>query len=139
MKKTLKYLLFSLWGAAYGALAVGLSRLLVRNLAPLFRLIGGLAGLNETTLAYGSGILAPLSNASILSPWLPALLIGAAVGLFSAWLISRPGVTRIVINLTLDLFLLIPLALAALWFTYVNGICVGSLIKTLLPILSHLL
>jgi len=135
----LNYLLGVLWGVSYSALAVGLSRLLVRNLAPLFRFIGGLASLDEKTLAYGSDILMPLRSAVIVSPWLPALLIGAALGLLFAWLISRPGVTRIVINLTLHLLLLIPLALLALWFTSVNAISIGALIQSILPILPHIL
>ena len=139
MKKALNYLPSALCGAAYSALAVGLSRLLIRNLAPLFRFIGGLASLDEETLVYGHDILAQLQGAVIVSPWLPALLIGAAAGLLSAWLISRPGVTRIVINLTLYLILLIPLALIALWFTSVNAISVSALIQSILPILPHIL
>lgn len=139
MKKYAKYVLVPLCGAGYAALALLISRLLVRGLSPLFTWVGGLAELNENTLSYAGQILDQFKTAVIRSPWLPALLIGAAIGALAAWLISLRRVKRIAIDILLWLILLLPLALLALWFTELNGIRVGAFISALLPLLPHLL
>lgn len=139
MRKIWKYLSGALIGAAYAALPVALSRLLIRHLAALFDWIGALAGLDESALSYGAQILSQLKSAALLSPWLPFLLTGAALGIMIVWLASRKPIKHIVIDLTLWLLLLLPLALCALWFTAVNGIRVGLLIQSVLPILPHIL
>ena len=139
MKKIWKYPLGALLGAAYAALPAALSRLLIRQLDVLFSRIGALASLDEKTLSYGAQILSQLKSASILSPWLPFLLTGAALGLMIAWLIARKPVKHIVIHLTLWLLLLIPLTLLALWLTTVNDIALGNLLQSILPILPHIL
>ena len=139
MKKTLKNTLSPLLGALYAALAVLLSRLLIRNLSGLFLWVGPMAGLDEGTLSYGAQVLAQLQSAQILSPWLPCLLIGAAAAALAAWLISRRRLKRITIDLLVWILLLIPLALIVLWFTTVNSIRVSSLISLLIDLLPHLL
>lgn len=139
MKKYLKYLLGALAGAACAAQPVALSRLLIRNLAGLFSWIGGIVSLDEEMLSYGTQILAQLKSADIVSPWLPFMLIGAALGALLAWMISRKTGKHGVIRLTLDLLQLLLLMLLALWFTSINDISVGSLLQTVLPILPHLL
>lgn len=139
MKKTLKYALPPLLGALYAALAILLSRLLIRNLSGLLLLVGPMASLDEGTLSYGAQVLAQLQSAQILSPWLPCLLIGAAAASLAAWLISRRRIKRITIDLLVWILLLIPLALIVLWFTTVNSIRVSSLISLLIDLLPHLL
>ena len=139
MKKYLRYMGGLFMGAAVAALPVALSRILIRNLSGIFGWIGSIASLDEETLAYGMQILSQLKSAAIDSPWLPFLLAGAALGLLTAWLISRKPVKHIVINLTLGLLLLLLLTLAALWFTTINAINVGVLIQSILPTLFNLL
>lgn len=139
MKKYMKYPLGAFIGAACAALPVAFSRLMIRNLAGIFRWIGSLASLDEETLSYGVQILSQLKAAVIDSPWLPFLLTGAVLGGAIAWMTGRKPVRHIVIDLTLGLLLLLLLSLLALWFTSVNDISVGSLIQSILPTLFHLL
>lgn len=139
MKKYMRYMWGLFIGAACAALPVAFSRVLIRNLAGIFGWIGSIASLDEETLAYGVQILAQLKSAVIASPWLPFLLAGAALGLLMAWITGCKTVRRIVIDLTLNLLLLLPLMLLALWFTSINAISVGSLIESILPTLAHLL
>lgn len=139
MKKYLKCLLGAFIGAAGAALPVALSRLMIRNLAGIFRGIGVIASLDAETLSYGGQILAQLKDAAIVSPWLSFLLTGAVLGGAVAWIVGRKPVRHIVINLTLGLLLILLLTLLALWFTSINDIGVGSLIQSILPTLFHLL
>ena len=139
MKKYQSYMWDLFIGAACAALPVALSRILIRNLAGIFGWIGSIASLDEETLSYGVQILAQLKSAVIVSPWLPFLLVGAVLGLLTAWLTGRKPVRHIVIDLTLGLLLLLLLTLLALWFTSINAISVGSLIESILPTLAHLL
>lgn len=136
MKKYLKYPAGALIGAAYAALPVLLSRLLIAHLAELFGWIGSLASLDESTLAYGAQILSQLKSASVISPWLPFLLTGAVL---EPVILRLTGGKNAALFLTLGLLLLLPFALLALWFTSVNDIRVGALIQSILPILSHIL
>jgi len=138
MKKLLKHALPPLIGAGYAALAVGLSRLAVHRLSDVFSCIAPLIGLPEDALSYGIQILSQLKSAVILSPWLPCLAIGALVGALLARPVSRRKAMRIV-TAVLALLLLLPFALTVLYFTSVNGIRVGALVQTLLPIIPHLL
>ena len=139
VKRILRILLPALCGAAYAALAVLLSRLLITHLSGLFSLIEGLFGLSADDGAYVSQILGQFRNAVLVSPWLPALLIGAAIGMGAAWLIRLRNARHITIDITLWILLLIPLSLISLYFTQVNGIMTGNLIRTFLPLLPELL
>lgn len=139
MKKYLKYLLGVLAGAACAALPVALSRILIRKLSGIFGWIGSIVSLDEEILSYGVQILSQLKSAVIVSPWLPFMLTGAALGVLMAWMISRKTGKHIIIRLTLDLLQLLLLTLLALWFTSINAISVGSLIQSILPTLAHLL
>ena len=137
MKKHLKYPLSALSGAAYAALPAGLAYLLLRNLSALFLLIGSLIPLDEGTLQYGTRILAHFKSAHIASPWLLFLAGGAVIGLLTAWLPIRRGKKLLLI--LLGALLLLPLVCAALWMTSVNDICVGNLLRSVLPIIPHIL
>lgn len=139
MKKYLRYMGGLFMGAAVAALPVVLSRILIRNLSGIFGWIGSIASLDEKMLACGVQILSQLKSAVIVSPWLPFLLAGEALGLLIAWITGRKPVKHIVIDLMLGLLLLLPLPLLALWFTSINAISVGSLIQSILPTLAHLL
>ena len=138
MKIYLKYLRGSFIGTAYAALIIVLSRLLVRNLSGIFGWAGSLASLDKETLTQGTQILAQLKPAVIISPWLPFLLSGAVFGALTVWAADRRPVRVFVIVLVLCL-LLLPLTLLALWFTIINDIGFGSLIRSVLPTMFYLL
>lgn len=127
-----------LWGVTHAALTLLLSRWLIRGLAALFGWIGGLAGLDAEALSYGMQILAQFHTAEIVSPWLPALLIGAAVSTLTT-LLPRPRRKHPVLRICLLIVLLLPLTLFALWFTQINDVRLGALLSVLLPMLPHLL
>lgn len=139
MKKAMNCLLGAASGAAYAALTVFLSRILIRNLHLLFQWIGSLAALEEDTLSYGVQILIQLKDAAIASPWLYALPAGVALGALIAWPKAKKPVRKIILCLVAGLILILPLALIVLWFSEVNAVGVSSLLNTLLPIVPHLL
>ena len=139
MKISLKYLLGSFIGSACAALPVALSRVLVRNLAGIFGWVGSLMSLDKETLVRGIQILAQLKTAIIVSPWLLFLAAGAVLGALAVWFFDRKPVRHIIIDLALCLLLLLLLIFFALWFSSINDIFVGSLIRSVLPTLFHLL
>ena len=139
MKIYLKYLLGSFIGSVCSALPVVLSRILVRNLARIFGWVGSLMSLDKETLTRGLQILSQLKTAAIVSPWLFFLLAGAVLGALAAWFFDRRKARHIVLDLALCLLLLLLLTLLALWLTSINEIFVSSLIRSVLPTLSHLL
>lgn len=139
MKICLKYLLGPFIGSTCAALPVVLSRILVRNLAGIFGGVGSLMSLDKETLARGTQILVQLKTAAIVSPWLLFLLSGAVLGTLAVWSFDRRPVRHIGISLALSLLLLLLLTLLALFLTFINDIFVGSLLRSVLPTLFHLL
>ena len=139
MKIRRKYLLGLFIGSACSALPVALSRVLVRNLAGIFSRVGSLMSLDKETLTRGTQILSQLKTAAIVSPWLPFIWAGAVLGALAVWVFDRRKARHIVIDLALGLLLLLFLTLIALWLTSINEIFVASLIRSVLPTLSHLL
>lgn len=135
MHKMLRRALPLFPGAAYAALTVLLSRLLIRHLGGIAGFIGGMTGLKESNAAYAAQVLSQLTRASVVSPLIPALLLGAPAG----WLLGLLKKRRTLICVCLGALLLLPLTLLALWFTEVNGVQTGALLSALLPMLPHLL
>lgn len=132
MKKTVRTLITFLPGALGGVLAVLLSRLLLRNLDAAVLLAGKIIGLNQQNLTAAVQILAQLNTAELSSNWLPAAAFASVCGF--CLLRIRPKV----ISVLLWLLLLVLTLAAALWFTQVNGVQVGALLKVLLPLIPHL-
>lgn len=133
-----------LWGAGVGAVwaaaAVSLSRLLIRSLGPLFRGVGALAGMDAETVSYGAQVAGQLKTAQIGSPWLPALLIGAALGLIISCVPRKAklhAAAKILLGLLLVLLMLLCTA-ACLYCTEINSIRLSALLSALLPALPHL-
>lgn len=125
-------------GAALPLVALVLARWLIRSLGGLFGWLGPLAGLDEGTVAYVVQVLSQLRDASLTSPWLPVLLLGAAAGALTA-LLPRPRRKHPVLCGIVLVLLLLPLTLAGLWFTGINCIRLGALLSAWLPMLPHLL
>lgn len=137
MKKHIRFLLSPLAGLLYAAAVILLSRLLIVFLAGPAGAVCRIAGLDADTLEYVRQILIQFRNARLVSPWLPALLTGAVCGLLTGWA-ARRRAGRI-LCVILWVILLLPLVLTAVWFTSVNDIMTGALIRTLLPLLPALL
>ena len=74
--------------------------------------------------------MAQLKEVSILPPVLPGLLSGAGIGWLSGNLCHSKK-QRIVLAV-IGAVLLVPLVLATLWFTKINGIFLGALLNRLL-------
>ena len=132
MKKTIRLLIMFLPGALGGVLAVHLSRLLLRNLDAALPLAGKIIGLNPKDLTAAVQILAQLNNAELASLWLLAAAFASVCGF--CLLRIRTKVISVLLWLLLFLFTVA----AALWFTQVNGVQVGDLLKVLLPLIPHL-
>ena len=122
-----------LWGALYGLVAILLSRLLLRSLSEIILAFGG-SGIVIKQIVKA---VAQLKTAAINSPWLPAALLGAALGILSVLVIKKPRVRAWVCTI-LGILLLIPAVALALCFTSVNSVRILELVKTLLPLLALL-
>ena len=135
--RLVKKLLFSLLpGAAAAVIAVVLSQQFLLHIADIVRWVGGVAGLKESDIALYVSIFSQLHDAVLVSPWLPALLIGCGINALAAFIITRGRMRRFVIDIGICILLLILAVAAALWFTTVNGVMLGDMIRLLIPILE---
>lgn len=121
MKKRYFYTFAALGGIGYGLVTIFLSRVLIRNLGGLFALIAPAFGIGETDRETVTQILRQLKSARILSPWLWALLIGAALGA-GLFFLLRNRKRKWLIPTLAGLFLLLPLTLGVLFVSEINGI-----------------
>lgn len=120
------------------SVSVLIPRLLIRNLAALFRHIGPIANMDQHTISQATEILSQLQHAHIRLPWLPILVCGTIIGILCTWLLRRCR-HRIAVFSLAWIVLFILLTPAAFWLTEVNGIRTGALLSALLPILPALL
>ena len=134
MRIVKKLLAALLSGAGLAAVVILLSQLVLRHLGDIVGWIGGIAGMKASDLELFTQIFAQLRDAAIVSPWIPALLIGCALNAAVAYIIHSGKFRHVVINI--NFVLLIPAVAAALWFTSVNGIMLGDMIRQLIPILE---
>jgi len=137
LNMVLKYLFCTLCGTFYALLVLLLARFFVCGLAALTAAIGPMAGLDAESADYAVRVLSQLKSARLILPWPSFLLGGAGLGL----LVSRGrfGRKKVLLCMLCALLFLLPLTLAALWFTQINDIQVGRLLLALFPMLPHLL
>lgn len=133
-----KYGPAALWGLLYAAVVIWLSRWLITGLGNFVGWIGDSVGLEQELQTHIALALSQLKDAQLLSPWLIGLLIGVSTGALLRLLISNRTV-RIGICIAAGLLMLIPLTMAAVWFTQINGIYMGRFLQNLLPLISALL
>ena len=135
--RLVKKLLFSLLpGAAAAVIAVVLSQQFLLHIGDIVRWVGGVAGLKKSDIVLYVSIFSQLQDAVLVSPWIPALMICCGANVLLAWLIRGGRIRRMIINIGVCILLLIPAVAAALWFTTVNGVMLGDMIRLLIPILE---
>lgn len=125
-----RYIWMSAAGMAYGAFVCILSYLLIQNLSSVFGLLAGIFGFDPKTESHIFAVLAQLRSSSVGSPWILTMLFGGTVGWLLSLITGRK--TRIWLTAVLAALLLLPLILVAVWFSYINDVMVGNLIKSLL-------
>ena len=123
-------------GAAVSVLVILLSQWILRSLGDIVGWIGSIAGLKEHDIALFSQIFGQLRDAEIASPWLAAIAIGCGINVLAAWMIRRFKVRRFIIDIGAILLGMILGAAGALWFTRVNTVLLGDMIRQLIPILQ---
>ena len=117
-------------GLGYGVLISLLSFLLIWNMGPLAKMLAGLLGVHKDTASHIARALDQFRNVSIDIPWIMPIWICGLGG----WLLSLipDRKCRIWIAAVLAVVLLLPLILAMVWFSNINGILVGDLAMSLL-------
>ena len=123
-------------GAADSVLVILLSQWILRSLGDIVGWIGSIAGLKENDIALFSQIFGQLRDAEIGSPWPAAIAIGCGINMLAAWMIRRFKVRRFIIDIGAMLLGMILGAAGALWFTRVNTVLLGDMIRQLIPILQ---
>ena len=132
MQKNFRFLRSFLWGAAWGALAVFSARLLIRYMGRLAASVGSLAGLDADMLFQITQPLSQLQQALIISPWIPFVLLAGI--LFACLAHAR----KVWLSVLSGVILFLPTAALALWYTRVNTIRVGALVRCVLPLVLSL-
>ncbi len=120
-------------GLLCGALTIGLSILIIRNMDVLPALAGRLFGLDPSTLTYAEQVLSQLRRAALEPTWIPVLLPGMLMG--AALLRVRPKW----LAGCLWFLLLLVLTFFSFGMIEVNGIRFGAALSVLLPLLKQLL
>lgn len=124
MKKHKNTVIAGVFGCIYGLAAIFAAGLLLRNLGTIAAWF----------VPEFSTVVEQLRQAQMVSPWWIALLPAAAAAGLS--LLGKRGRVAAVI---LGIVLLLPMILAAVCMTCVNGISVGALLGQLIPLLPELL
>ena len=124
-------------GAAYSLLILLFAWMLLFCLSDLVRLFLSPSQLHTELVGQVLLALGQLKQVPILPPILPSLLLGLGIG----WLLKGRITTkrRKILLIVLAVLLFLPLTAAALWFTTINGIRLGALLQSLLPVLPALL
>jgi len=134
MSKRTRMLSMFLFGALWGALAAWTGGCLVRNLSRIVSFIGAKAGAEAALFSQITQVLSQLQQSNILSPWLWTAGGGALLGLFFARICPR----RVWPACLAAVLLFVPAAALALWYTQVNDIRVGALVRCVLPLARSL-
>ena len=137
MQKHLKRMACPLSGMAYAAAVLITVHQLVYHLGRILKLLNGYIKLQPGMLMQVTQALEQFKAVPILPPLLPGLLIGSVVGFLLKGRITTKR--RKILLIVLAVLLFLPLTAAALWFTTINGIRLGALLQSLLPVLPALL
>ena len=137
MSNTKKWIKSILWGLLWAAIPGAVAWLLLRYCSDLTLWIGGRFGLDEMTVGQVSEAMVQLKTAVIHLPW--AVLLGAGVGwgCLRRAVMDSPGGRRLLT--VLGVLLLLPGAVGVLWLTKINGIRLGALLESFLPMLKGVL
>ena len=108
----------------YAACLLLAARLLLTCAGAIFGWVGALIDLPAATVSYGKDILRQLQDAAIVLPWPVFLPVFALLG----WGYTCLRRKRIWLAVVLGLLLFVPLTVAAVLLTEVNGILTGRLV-----------
>ena len=112
-----------IWGAAYGGLVLALAYCVIFGAKTMFRPLVYLLGMGEHWQLI-AGALEQLKKADVSFSYFPAL-VGAVGG--GVWLIKDSGKAKAgKLPLFCAALLLIPLTLATIFFSEINGICMAA-------------
>lgn len=137
MSKTRKWIRCIFWGLFWAAVPLGIAWSLARYSGDLAALIVGTIGAEEGAAVDIPGILGQLKTAELGLPWLWVLAAGLPFGALLKFASNRPGVRRAIVVLGILLFL--PVVLSVFSMTRINGILVGKLLGSFLPMLRGVL
>ena len=119
----MKQKLYLLYGPAYMAGIVLISRGLIRHLSTLYRWMDPKAS-DQILQA-----LSQLQQAKIRSPWIVAVFFGFA----ASYLVQR-FLKRRNLKIVMAILFILPLVALALWFTKINDIYLGKALRCILPL-----
>ena len=134
IRKWIKSILRGLmWSAIPGVAAW----LLLRYCSDLTLWIGGRFGLDEQTVRQVADAMGQLKTAVIRLPW--AVLLGAGLGWGCLWRAAIQSKAGRAVLTVLGILLLLPATVGVLWLTKINGIQLGALLESVLPMLKEVL
>ncbi|MBQ3078728.1 MAG: hypothetical protein IJC48_01840 [Clostridia bacterium] len=131
--KYMKYVAPPLIGACISTAFLALSRLLIQYSGRVFSLVSNIMKQNPSVSEAVIEVLNQLTEAEFSAPWAAFILIGAVVFLLIR-LIKFKSV-RIILT-SLFILSLIP---SSIYFTFINGVRFGNLIRAALGLFSNLL
>ena len=140
-QKVLRWVLPPVFGAAFGALSVYLSQLLIRNMDKILSAFAEVSGMSEKELKPVMMMLGSFGTAELASPWLPAMLVGAALALVFViiWRIKPiKWLILFVINAILLSFLMMIFVPVSLSMTEVNGVSLGATLERVITMLGQM-
>jgi len=124
-------------GLIWSAVPLAAGWLLLRFAGEMTQALGTLFDLEESLVSGIAGALYQLKTAQLLLPWWAAVGIGLGWGCLGRVAGDRRG-WRIFLRV-LECLLLLPLMIGYLWMTRINGIRLGALLESFLPMLAEVL
>ena len=140
-QKVLRCVLPPVFGAAFGALSVYLSQLLIRNMDKILSVFAEMSGMSEKELKPVMMMLGSFGTSELTSPWQPAMLVGAALALVFViiWRIKPiKWLILFVIDAILLSFLMMIFVPVALSMTEVNGVSLGATLERVITMLGQM-
>lgn len=128
----MKSKLYMVSGCVYAALTILISRWLLFNLDILWTWLCPLFHLSNSLTEHITLVLQQFHSASIGSPWLPMLLIGAFISFLASCKKKRQGLFFTVLYIVLW----VPFLVLTLWFTTINDIRLGALLLSALRLFT---
>ena len=119
-------------GILWATIPVLLSCILIRNLSGLFETLSGSLPIPKQLAAQIIQALAQLNSAVLASPWLLSAVIGLGMGLLHYVLWGKKAAWFLIAAV-------LPVTVLFLWFTGVNGIHLGAVLKRLFVLVPELL
>ena len=124
-------------GLVWAAVPLLAGWLLLRYAGEVTEVMGKLFDLEEDVVSGIAGAVYQLKTAELLLPWWAAVSFGLGWGCLCRVAGERRGWQ--VFLRVLGILLLLPLMIGYLWMTRINGIRLGALLESFLPMLAEVL